>query len=357
MAKRKVICGIQQVGIGVNDADKCWAWYRDIFGVDVKMVGDEGVAERMLPYTGGKPQPRYAVLVINLQGGGGFEVWEPRGRELNYVKFTPEVGDLGIFACKVKSRDVHAAYDRMKSKGVNILCAPCKAPSGKEHFLIRDPWDNIFDIESDDYIFLDRGKATGGNNGAMLGVSDMDKSIHFYSSIMEYDKIEYDVTGVFDDLKCLPGGQYKVRRVMLTRSKAIEGPLSQVLGTSHIELVQRIAEEGVPAARKLYEGRLWGDPGFIHLCFDIRNMEEIRKASEALGHKFVCDGGRDFKMGEANGHFTYIEDPDGTLIEFVETFKIPIIKKLGIYLNLQKREDTKPLPSWILKCLRFIETK
>ena len=85
MAKRKVICGIQQVGIGVNDADKCWAWYRDIFGVDVKMVGDEGVAERMLLYTGGKPQPRYAVLVINLQGGGGFEVWEPRGRGLNYV--------------------------------------------------------------------------------------------------------------------------------------------------------------------------------------------------------------------------------------------------------------------------------
>ena len=357
MGKRKVICGIQQVGIGVNDADKCWAWYRDIFGVDVKMVGDEGVAERMLPYTGGKPQPRYAVLVINLQGGGGFEVWEPRGRELNYVKFTPAVGDLGIFACKVKSRDIQAAYQRMKSKGVNILCEPCKAPSGKEHFFIRDPWDNIFDIESDSYIFLDRGKTTGGNNGAMLGVSDMDKSIHFYSSIMEYDKIEYDVTGVFDDLKCIPGGQYTVRRVMLTRSKPIEGPLSQVLGTSHIELVQRIVGEGVPAARKLYEGRLWGDPGFIHLCFDIRNMEEIRKASEALGHKFVCDGGRDFKMGEANGHFTYIEDPDGTLIEFVETFKIPIIKKLGIYLNLEKREDSKPLPAWILKCLRFIETK
>ena len=144
---------------------------------------------------------------------------------------------------------------------------------------------------------------------------------------------------------------------MLTRSKPIEGPLSQVLGTSHIELVQRIVGEGVPAARKLYEGRLWGDPGFIHLCFDIRNMEEIRKTSEALGHKFVCDGGRDFKMGEANGHFTYIEDPDGTLIEFVETFKIPIIKKLGIYLNLEKREDSKPLPAWILKCLRFIETK
>ena len=46
-------------------------------------------------------------------------------------------------------------------------------------------------------------------------------------------------------------------------------------------------------------------------------------------------------MGEAAGHFAYIEDPDGTLIEFVETLKIPIIKKLGWYINLEKRAPEK----------------
>ena len=117
MGKRKVICGVQQVGIGVRNVEESWAWYKDVFGFDIKMFGDEGVAERMLPYTGGKPQPRYAILVLNLRGGGGFEVWEPRGRELNYIQFTPEFGDYGIFACKVKSRDVRAAYEEMKKKG------------------------------------------------------------------------------------------------------------------------------------------------------------------------------------------------------------------------------------------------
>ena len=44
-----------------------------------------------------------------------------------------------------------------------------------------------------------------------------------------------------------------------------------------------------------------------------------------------------FDMGEAAGRFSYIEDPYGTLIEFVETHKVPIIKKIGWYINLKKR--------------------
>ena len=47
--KEKVICGIQQVGIGVNDFVEAWKWYYDNFGFEIKIVDDEGVAERMLP--------------------------------------------------------------------------------------------------------------------------------------------------------------------------------------------------------------------------------------------------------------------------------------------------------------------
>ena len=43
-------------------------------------------------------------------------------------------------------------------------------------------------------------------------------------------------------------------------------------------------------------------------------------------------------MGEAAGHFTYIEDPDGALIEFVETHKVPVLKKLGWYIHLKDRD-------------------
>jgi hypothetical protein len=62
-------------------------------------------------------------------------------------------------------------------------------------------------------------------------------------------------------------------------------------------------------------------------------------------------------MGEAAGHFSYIEDPDGTLIEFVETLKIPLLKKIGWYLDLTKRHPEKNLPGWMLRMLNLQKVK
>ena len=348
--KQKVICGIQQVGIGVNDFVEAWRWYYDHFGFEVKIVDDEGVAERMLPYTGGKPQPRRSGIAVNIRGGGGFEIWQPKGRELNYLKEPVRLGDLGILIAKVKTADIETAYNTFINGGLNVLSAIHTSPTGYRHFFMKDPYDNLFQIEEDSYVFVDEKKTTGGANGAVIGVSDMERSLPFYMKLLEYDKVVLDQTAIFEDLQSLPGGEQKVRRVILERSKPIEGPLSGIMGTSHLELIQ--AET---PGKKLYEGRYWGDPGFIHLCFDVRNMEAVKAETEAMGHPFVCDSGADFGMGEANGHFTYVEDPDGTLIEFVETFRIPIIKKLGLYLDLAKKDDHKQLG--ILKLLRFAKVK
>ena len=348
--KEKVICGLQQVGIGVKDANESWKWYRAHFGIDIPVVADEGVAERMLPYTGGKPQPRFAILAVSLQGGGGLEIWEPRGRELNYPAQRPRLGDLGIFIAKIKSRDVKATFEEFSRKGLRLLGEPTTF-AGIRHFYMQDPWDNILEIVEDPYVMVPSKQfTTGGSFGAVLGVSDMDRSVAFYGKLLGYDKVLADETGVFKDMECLPGGSRKVRRVLLAHSKPFEGPLSELMGPSQLELVQALEEPVV----KLYENRYWGDPGYIQICFDVRNMESVRADCEALGHPFVCDSGVDFDMGDANGHFTYIEDPDGTLIEFVETFRIPVVKKIGFYIDFTKRDDRKPLPRWMIKALRFL---
>ena len=352
MANETVVCGVQQVGVGVTDVVEAYNWYIKAFGCDVMVVDDDGVAERMLPYTGGKPRPRRAVLACNIRGGGGFEVWEPKDGNITPPSQPARIGDLGISVCKIKSGDVDAAYQHiLATPGARILTPVNVAPYGARHFFMSDPYGNIFEIVEDDYVFYDaKGYTTGGTHGAITGVTDMERSIRFYRDLLGYDKVLYDETAVFDDFKALPGGDGLFRRVLLTFSHPLEGPLSELYGTAVIELVQ--AFDFTPV--KIFEGRLWGDPGFIQICFDCRNLEGIRERLKAMGQDFVCDSGTDFKMDKANGRFTYAEDPDGALIELVETFKIPVIQKWGIFLDLTKKDSRKPLPRWIVKALRFM---
>jgi catechol 2,3-dioxygenase-like lactoylglutathione lyase family enzyme len=48
---------------------------------------------------------------------------------------------------------------------------------------------------------------------------------------------------------------------------------------------------------------------------------------QSQGLDFTVDSNNTFAMDNASGRFCYIEDPDGTLIELVETHRVPILKK------------------------------
>ena len=147
--KEKVICGIQQVGIGVENLQDAWKWYNHNLNIEIPMVDDDGIAERMLPYTGGKPQPRHAILAITQRGGGGFEIWQPKGRKVVYPKEPLRLGDYGINICKVKCKNIITAYNYFTDNEITILSDISVSPLGIEHFYIKDPWGNIFEIEKD----------------------------------------------------------------------------------------------------------------------------------------------------------------------------------------------------------------
>ncbi len=354
MLKEKIISGIQQIGVGVTDLKEAWKWYKDNFGVDIRIFEDAAMAELMLLYTGGKPRMRHAALAMNMMGGGGFEIWQYLGREPKPPESQIMAGDFGIFAAKIKCLDVKATYENFLKRKMNVN-GISKDPQGREYFFINDPYGNLFQVVDSQFWFrIERKKFTGASYGAIIGVSDIDKAVKVYSGILGYDSVVYDKEGVFEDFRSLPGGQSIFRRVLLRLSKTPLGFLSRFLGPSEIELIQVKNRDAQP----IFKNRYWGDLGFIHLCYDIQGMDLLRNECEEKGFPFTVDSdvhpkGNSFDMGEAAGHFAYIEDPDGTLIEFVETHKIPIIKKLGWYLNLRKRNPKKPLPNWILKALKY----
>lgn len=351
--KEKVISGIQQIGIGVPKMREAWKWYKHNFGVDIRLFEDAAVAEHMLPYTGGKPQKRHAALALNLQGGGGFEIWQYVERKPLSPSFEIRLGDLGIFAAKIKCRDARRAYEFLRTNNVEMLSGILRDPRGKEHFFVKDPYGNIFQLVTSLTWFRNEKKPTGAAYGAVIGVSDIKRSFEFYSSILGYDQVIFDETTVFGEYANLPGGNSRFRRMLLRHSKPRLGAFSPIFGTSEIELVQVLDRQ----AQKIYSERFWGDLGFIHLCYDIHGMKLLREECREKGCPFTVDVDHSFDMGEAAGSFAYTEDPDGTLIEFVETHKIPILKKFGWYLNLRKRHPEKALPRWLLKAIAFNRAK
>jgi catechol 2,3-dioxygenase-like lactoylglutathione lyase family enzyme len=348
-----IISGIQQVGIGNPDVHEAFGWYRHNFGMDIPILDENSEANQMLPYTGGKPHQRHAILAINLKGGGGFEIWQYISRKPQACEFNISLGDLGFTIAKMKTDNVQASFDFLKNKGVDIVTQIVKDPKGSEHFYVKDLNGNLFEVVKGDDWFSKGTMNMGGPSGMVIGVSDMERSKKFYADILGYDTVVFEEEKVFEDLKGLPGGEQKIHRALLKHSKPRAGSFAKLLGSSTIELLK--VKDRTP--KKIFENRYWGDLGFIHLCFDIKDMQDLKKYCAKTGYPFTVESNPDFDMGDAAGQFAYIEDPDGALIEFVETHKIPILKKLNWYLNLDKRDPSKTLPDWMLKTLRFNRVK
>ena len=112
---------------------------------------------------------------------------------------------------------------------------------------------------------------TGGVVGAVIGVSI---SIKRWRSI----PVSWNTTRWFTTrpacLRTLPiyRGDQRYRRVLLYHSAIRTGPFARLLGPTQIELIQPLDRP-----KKIFEGRIWGELGYIRLCFDILGMEHLEK--------------------------------------------------------------------------------
>ncbi len=349
------INGIQHVGVGVPDHAAAWKWYRKFLGMDISLFNGEAEAPLMQIYTKGEIINKRAAMVLNLYGGCAMEVVSPVSFTATHAAVAFELGDLGIFVAQVKSPDVKAAYTWFKQQGAEVISGLKPLPYGGDTFYVKDPNGLIFQVVPGKNWYMKPKHVTGGTVGATIGVTDIARSLELYAGILGYDKIIFDETGTFADWQeVLPGGRKQFRRVVLTQSDKPGGGFAKVTGDTYIELVQAL--DYTP--KQIYKDRMWGDIGFVHLGFDVRGMKELGKMLAAKGFGFTCDTNDTLDMGGTTRvHCTYIEDPDGTLIEMIEVYKIPIIEKLGIFLNLENRDPLKPLPDFMLKALRFTRIK
>ena len=114
--------------------------------MDCRIFEDEAVAKLMLPYTGDQPRNRHAVLALNLQSGGGFEIWQYKGRDPLKIKDEIRIGDCGILVCKIKAKNIDDTLALYKQKGMSVPDKATADPSGKLTFFMKDPYGNLFQI-------------------------------------------------------------------------------------------------------------------------------------------------------------------------------------------------------------------
>tara|TARA_R110001592_G_scaffold359340_4_gene665795 strand:- start:34991 stop:35896 length:906 start_codon:yes stop_codon:yes gene_type:complete len=297
------IGGIQQVGIGVSNAETAFDYYKENYGFNVKIFDDAATATLMKQYTGNEAQTRRAILSLNENGGGGFEIWQFTSRIPKAAKeFGP--GDLGIVA-------------------LGVHCPK----SDKAHWQ-RDGFGNLFR-------HIPSAKSSGVRE-VFIGVSSLDKSVPFYKDLLHNSEVSHG------ELE-FEGETFKT--VSLFISEPGKTAFSKILGPFTITLMES------PNGVHYYENRYWGDKGYIHMCLDIENMDGLKAHCKANGVSFSVDSESNFDMGDTGGRFAYVEDPDGTLIELVEVLKFPISKKPRIQIPLHWK-ILKPLPMALLKVLK-----
>lgn len=249
-----------------------------------------------------------------------------------------------MYAPILKAPDVREAWRRLCQMGDIRVGEVQTGLQGTPQCWVEDRLGNTFLLRQDPESFQKPKGYTGGVLGAVIGVRDMERSLRLYQQVLGLNVKVSDTTGP----SAGPDGQQRLcRRVVLRKEMNGKGAFSKLLGATELELVQALDRSPASLRQDCY----WGDPGFIHLCFDVRDMDGLAASLQTAGYTFTVDSRGAFDMEGAAGIFCYLEDPDGMLIELVETHKVPILKRWRWYLDLKKRGLDQPLPNWMIRLL------
>ena len=317
---------LQHVGIGVKDIDNSYEFYRKHLGFRIKLSESEYDIWELESMFGRKPRMRIHNS-SNPYGGPSLELFQHIDTSPMERSGTPSWADRGMLELGIEVRGLKKLYQKMESKGVNFLSEIRKLDvnSGKNwlYVYLKDQEGQLIQLlEMDDKDSIGSRKAkVRGINHVGIGVSDIERSISFYSGVLGFDKTIYRGKSEASLMSQVMPSHGELEVVILARSAGSTAQLSSFNG-GMIKLIHSKNSMG----SHIFEGRRFGDPGLTEIAFDVDGIHDVYKMVIENGAKpLVPPTEFDWGFGP-RGALAYIEDTEGNVIELVELkslFKLP----------------------------------
>ncbi len=318
--------GIQHVGIGVTDRDRSFTFYNNALGFSVPMSKSTDTCSGMLPVLG-KDETRNVVIALNPHGGGLVEIFQYISREPVPIPDNVDFTCNGYLFYGLKVRNIYKSLERIKHYGGEVVTRPMPFTPMKDKkwktAVFRD-LDGIYGIVLEypqSTVGYGRGSAKiGGIEYVAVGVSDLKRSVDFYSTVLGYNDIIYNYEGPAPEWEKLYGPSKKIKRTLMQRSAKPQGLFKHFLRGGMIELIE--VEGG--NTKHNFDGRKWGDIGFMEICFDVDDIQQTLKQTEKMGIPVAVPLHSQDMGLNTQATFAYIRDPDGSLLEFTDIKRLPV---------------------------------
>jgi predicted amidohydrolase YtcJ/catechol 2,3-dioxygenase-like lactoylglutathione lyase family enzyme len=309
---------------GTGGAERAYAFYRDVFGVELTRSPFAGPApagappERIRPAAEAASDP----LVWDLTDTRGSRFRTvfmraantPFGLELSEFFDVPRgerqanPWDPGASRVVFTVRNLDAVVARLKAAGASIVTlggAPLDTADGRA-ILVRDPDGYLVEVRQASATARSAAKSPGEVVGTSIGitVAGLGRAREFYERLLGF-RVRETRTGAASQLRLngLAGGTLTE---MVTAIPGIDATL--VLSEF------RLPAAGGQTARP-FDWRIQ-DVGSPQFQLEVTALDALLEQTRAAGYRFVSAGGKPIQR--PFGRFVFVKDADGILVEFVE---------------------------------------
>jgi predicted enzyme related to lactoylglutathione lyase len=295
---------------GTGDAERAFAFYHDLFGIELARS----------PFAGGAaaaPEP----IRPAAQAGSDPLVWDltnthasrfrtvfmrapdtPFGLELSEFfdiarsDRAPNPWDPGASTLIFSVRDLDAVAARLRTRGAPVVtlgAAPVTTPSGRA-ILVRDPDGCLIEVRQRDVI----GTSIG------ITVASLARAREFYETLLGF---------TVGETRKASAAELRLRG--LSKGQLTETSMT-VPGTAvHIVLSEFTLPAGTAPPAKRFDWKLQ-DVGSPQFQLEVSGLDALIERTKRAGYRFLSVGAKPIQR--AFGRFVFAIDPDSVLVEFVE---------------------------------------